>query len=112
MFRPTLIGLNPVELNYYPFIISFDKCNESCIVLSLKICVPKETKNINVKVFNMIANKNEAIMLLLIITIICYYYAKFKSEQKDFHVLIIQKWKKMNLKQFVLKIVRVIFLMA
>ena len=60
MFRPTLIGLNPVELNYYPFIISFDKCNESCIVLSLKICVPKETKNINVKVFNMIANKNEA----------------------------------------------------
>ena len=53
-----------------------------------------------------------AIMLLLIITIICYYYAKYKSEQKDFHVLIIQKWGKMNLEQFVLKIVRVIFLMA
>ena len=60
MFRPTLIDLNPVELNYYSFIISFDKCNERCIVLSLKICVPKETKNINVKVFNMITNKNEA----------------------------------------------------
>ena len=31
-----------------------------CNVLSTKICVPKETKNINVKAFNMIANKNEA----------------------------------------------------
>ena len=27
---------------------------------SRKICVPKKTKDINVKVFNMITNKNEA----------------------------------------------------
>ena len=40
--------------------ISFDKCSGSCDVLSPKICVPKETKDINVKAFNMIANKNEA----------------------------------------------------
>ena len=40
--------------------ISFDKCNGSCNVLSLKVCVPKETKNVNVKVFNMTTNENEA----------------------------------------------------
>ena len=32
----------------------------SCNVLSLKIYVPKETKDLNVKAFNMITNKNEA----------------------------------------------------
>ena len=60
MVRPTLIDLNLVELKYYPFMISLDKCSESCNVLSPKICVPKKTKDINVKVFNMMANKNEA----------------------------------------------------
>ena len=40
--------------------ISLDKCNGSCNVLWPKICVPKETKDINVKVFKMIKNKNEA----------------------------------------------------
>ena len=35
-------------------------CNVKCNVLSQKICVPKETKDINVKAFNMITNKNEA----------------------------------------------------
>ena len=32
--RPTLIDLNRVELKYYPFIISLDKCSGSCNVLS------------------------------------------------------------------------------
>ena len=39
--------------------ISLDKCNGSCNVLSPKICVQKVTKNINIKVFNMITNSNE-----------------------------------------------------
>ena len=26
MIRPTLVNLNPVELTYYPFMISLDKC--------------------------------------------------------------------------------------
>ena len=39
--------------------ISLSKCIGSC-KLSPKICVPKETKDINVKAFNMITNKNEA----------------------------------------------------
>ena len=60
MVRTTLINLNPVELKYYSFTISLVKCSGSCNVLSPKICVPKETKDTNVKVFNMIPNKNEA----------------------------------------------------
>ena len=46
MVRPTLIDLNPVELKYYPFMISLEKSSWSCNVLSLKICVPKETKRL------------------------------------------------------------------
>ena len=61
MIRPTLITLNPVEIKYCPFMISLDKYNGSCNVLSSKIDVSKETKDINVEVFNMITNKNEAI---------------------------------------------------
>ena len=60
MVRPTLIDLNPVELKYYPSLISLNKCTRSCNVLSAKLCVPKETKVINFKAFNMITNKNEA----------------------------------------------------
>ena len=36
MIRPTLIDLNPVELNYYPFMISLDKCREVVILLRVK----------------------------------------------------------------------------
>ena len=63
MNRPTLICLNPAEYNYYPFMVSLDKCSGSyntANVLSAKLCVQKETKHINVKTFNMITNKNEA----------------------------------------------------
>ena len=52
MVRPTLIDLNLVELKYHPFMISLDKCNGSCNVLSPKARFPKKTKDINVKVFN------------------------------------------------------------
>ena len=41
MCRSTLIDLNPIELNNYPFMISLDKCNGTCNVfddLSAKIC--------------------------------------------------------------------------
>ena len=58
MISPAFINLNPIELNYYPFMIMLDKCNGSCNVvddLSTKISVPSEIKDVNVKVFNMIA---------------------------------------------------------
>ena len=32
--RPTLIDMNPVELKYYPFMISINKSTGSCNVLS------------------------------------------------------------------------------
>ena len=63
MVRPTLIDSNLIEPNYYPFMISLDKCNASCNTaddLCTKICIPSKTKDINVKTFNMITNKNEA----------------------------------------------------
>ena len=47
MVRPTVIDLNPIELNYYPFMISLYKCNEICNAiddLSTKICIPSKTK--------------------------------------------------------------------
>ena len=40
--------------------IGLDKCTGSCNVLAPTMCVPKETKDTNVKTFNMIINKNEA----------------------------------------------------
>ena len=45
MFRPTLIDINPVELKYYPFMVSLNKFTGSCIVLSPKICVPIVIRN-------------------------------------------------------------------
>ena len=60
MVRATLINLKPVEHKYYLILISLDKCSGSCNVLSPEICVPKETKDKSIKVFNMITNKNEA----------------------------------------------------
>ena len=48
--RPTVIDLNPIELNYYPFMINLDKCNGTCNgvdSLSTKICIPCETKDVN-----------------------------------------------------------------
>ena len=32
MARPTLIDLNPIELNCYPFMISLNKCHGKCDV--------------------------------------------------------------------------------
>ena len=77
MVRPTLIDLNPVDLKYYPFRISLDKRNENFNLLSPKVCVPKETKNINVKVFNMLKNKDVAKTMIKQIS--CDCKCKFNS---------------------------------
>ena len=60
MVRPTLIDMNTNDLKYYPIMISLNKCPGSCNVLSPKIFVPKEAKDINCKAFDMITNKDEA----------------------------------------------------
>ena len=77
MVRPTLVDLNPVELKYYPFMIILNKYTGSCNVLSPKVRVPKETKDINVKAFNMITNKNEAKAMTEYIS--CDWKCKFNS---------------------------------
>ena len=46
MVRLTLIDMDPAVLKYYPFMISINKCTGSFNVLSPKMCVAKETKNI------------------------------------------------------------------
>ena len=77
MVRPTLIDLNLAELKHYSFMVSLDKCSGSCNVLSPKICVPRKAKDINVKAFNMITNRNEAKTLVKCISCDCKY--KFNS---------------------------------
>ena len=44
--------MNPIELKYYPFMISLNKCAGSCKVLSPKMCVPK--KQTTYKLMNLI----------------------------------------------------------
>ena len=55
--RPFLINLNPLEVKYYPFLITLDKCNGNCNTLnniSDKICVPNGTEDKNLNVFNLL----------------------------------------------------------
>ena len=74
MIRPTVIDLNPVELNYYPFMVGLDKYSESWNSvddLSGKICVPNKTNDVNVKACDMVTNKNETTTMLKHISCDC-----------------------------------------
>ena len=87
MIRPTFIDLNPIRLNYYPFMISLDKCNGSCNAvddLSTNIYIPSKTKDINVKVFNMITRIIEAKTLVkhILYDFKCKLDSKFKLKLK------------------------------
>ena len=88
MITPTLIDLNPVKLNYYPFMTSLDKCNGTCNAvddLYTKICVPNKTKGINVQESNMITRINEAKKLLKHVSCDCkckFNRTTFNSNQK------------------------------
>ena len=65
MVRPTLI--NPVELNNILLNISLDKCNaifNAVDDLSTKLCLPSKTKDVHLKVFNLITRINEAKTLI------------------------------------------------
>ena len=55
MTRPTLIDDIPVELNYYPFMISLVE-----VIMSYLQKYVLQKKDISVKVFNIITNKNKA----------------------------------------------------
>ena len=76
--------------------------------IAIKVSINSHNKKVRYKIDSYILHTVSLVMILLLtIAIICYYYAKL-IKTKDIDVLIIQKWKKMNLKMFVLKIVRVI----
>ena len=82
--RPALIDLNCIEIDYYPFMISPDKCNRSCMVadnLHIKICVPSKTKDISVKVFNVITKIIEA--KKLVDHSLCNCKCKFNSTNRN-----------------------------
>ena len=63
---------------------SLDKCSGSFNVISPKICVLKKTKDINVNIFNMIKNKNEATTMAKHIS--CDCKCKFNSTTRVQHV--------------------------
>ena len=67
MIQPTLIKLHPneysQELHYYPFAVKLDRCVGNCNTLndlSNKACLPNETEDLNLSVFNMITSINES----------------------------------------------------
>ena len=65
MTQPPFINLHPNEytqgLHYYRLAVNLDKCIGSFNTLnaiSNKVCIPNETKDLNLKVFNMIKGIN------------------------------------------------------
>ena len=76
MARPAVIDLNLFDLNYYPFMISLEKCKVSCNVvdvLSTKICVPNKTKEVRIKLFSMVTRIYEGKTLVKHISCDCKY---------------------------------------
>ena len=89
----TLIDLNLVELKYHPSMISLNKYSRSGNAtndLSPKICVPSKTKDVNVKIFNMRTNKNEAKTMVKHIS--CDCKCRFNSPTCNSN----QKWNMIN----------------
>ena len=60
--RPEIININSNKPVFYPFSIKTSKCSGSCNNINnpyAKICVPDVIKDLNVKVFNLMARTNE-----------------------------------------------------
>ena len=60
--RPRIININNNEPIFYPFSIKTSICSGSCNNISdpyAKICVPDVIKDLNIKVFNLVAITNE-----------------------------------------------------
>ena len=67
MTQPSLINLHPNkyshECHYYPFVIKSDRCAGSCDTLndlSNKVCLPNKTEDLDLSMFNMVAEINES----------------------------------------------------
>ena len=62
MSRPKIIELNKDEPVFYPFSIKVNKCNGDCNNINdpmAILCVPNIVKDMNIKVFNLLAIINE-----------------------------------------------------
>ena len=60
--RPEIINVNSNNPIFYPFSIKVNKCSGNCNNINnpyAKICVPDVTKDLNVKVFNLMSRNNE-----------------------------------------------------
>ena len=63
MVRPILIDMNPDELKYHPFIISFWKCTGGCKMLFLQKYVFQKKQKTNVKnICKLIVNANSIVL--------------------------------------------------
>ena len=62
MPRPKILDINPNEPMYYPYSVKINKCSGSCNDINdpfAKVCVPVVTRNINIKLYNLLAQVNE-----------------------------------------------------
>ena len=62
MSKPKILYINPNELVFYPLSIKVNKCSGDCNNINdpiAKLCVTNIVKNMNIKVFNLLARINE-----------------------------------------------------
>ena len=67
MSRPKTIDLNKDELIFYPLSIKVNKCGGNCNNINdpmAKLCVPDTVKDVNIKVFNLLARINDTRKIL------------------------------------------------
>ena len=60
--RPQVVNVNSNNPIFYPFSIETSKCSGNCNNINYpyaNICVPDVTKNLNVKLFNLMSRTNE-----------------------------------------------------
>ena len=99
MTQPSLTNLHPneygQELCYYLFAVNLDRCAWSWNTLdgpSNRVCVPNQTEDLNLHVFNMVTGINESRTLTKHIS--CKCECKFDGRKCNLN----QKWNVKNLK--------------
>ena len=78
MIKPPLINWHPneyiQEFHYYPYAVKLDRCVASCNTLndlSIKICIPNKTEDLNLSIFNIITGIDKSKTLLKYISCEC-----------------------------------------
>ena len=59
---PKILDINPNESLYYPSSVKLNKCSSSCNDINhpfAKLCIPDVTKNVNIELYNLLAQVNE-----------------------------------------------------